>query len=217
MVSEDQEAQDNAIENAPTGVFNLPGQLVYIDEDQKLRLDMDALEFLRDLPKPIHCITLAGVAREGKSTWLTMFLRWLDRKLGKGDTNQQFRISKGVVTCTSGSWLWGTTEVSGAHGSADATQLPDGHEGSLLLIDTQGLASGNQEGLNRLFTFSVLLSNVLVLNVLRQVVPPLCVAHAVQGERRHAQQTGCCLCALETGAGPGRCVPGAVCSGDCSL
>jgi len=32
-----------------------------------------------------------------------------------------------------------------------------------------GLASGNQEGLNRLFTFSVLLSSVLVLNVMRQV------------------------------------------------
>ena len=42
-------------------------------------------------------------------------------------------------------------------------------------MDTQGLASGNQEGLNRLFTFSVLLSNVLVLNVLmkRAQVPEL--------------------------------------------
>eukprot|EP00658_Telonema_sp_P-2_P006939 TRINITY_DN125_c0_g1_i16.p1 TRINITY_DN125_c0_g1~~TRINITY_DN125_c0_g1_i16.p1 ORF type:complete len:540 (+),score=225.92 TRINITY_DN125_c0_g1_i16:64-1683(+) len=65
--------------------------------------------------------------------------------------------SKGVITCTSGSWVWGTTE------------LPNGAEGTLFLVDTQGLASGNQEGLNRLFTFSVLLSNVLVLNVLRQV------------------------------------------------
>ena len=42
-------------------------------------------------------------------------------------------------------------------------------------MDTQGLASGNQEGLNRLFTFSVLLSNVLVLNVLRQVLHVLSI------------------------------------------
>ena len=93
------------------GEFHMPASLVRIDDNQRLVLDQQALAFLRTLPKPIHCITLAGVAREGKSTWLTMFLRWLDQQRGKGDTTTQFRISKGVVTCTSGSWMWGTTEV----------------------------------------------------------------------------------------------------------
>merc|ERR1712159_380646 len=132
-----------------------PVQLVKIMEDQTLVIDQEALDYLRTLQGPIYAVALAGVAREGKSTWLTLFMRHLAAQQGEADSDLQFKVSKGVVTCTSGCWVWATNNIPG--------------KGTLLLMDTQGLASGNQEGLNRLFTFSVLLSSVLVLNVMRQV------------------------------------------------
>jgi len=133
-----------------------PTQFVMIKEDQSLEIQPEALDFLRSLEQPIYVLSLAGVAREGKSTWLTLFMRHLAEKSGSPQSNVHFKVSKGVQTCTSGCWVWASN------------QLP-GKKGTLLLMDTQGLASGNQEGLNRLFTFSVLLSSVMVLNVMRQV------------------------------------------------
>lgn len=141
---------------ANEGDMEEPIQLVSIGEDQSLHMKPEALDFLRSLPQPIYIVTLAGVAREGKSTWLTLFMRHLAEKCGESESDLRFRVSKGVVTCTSGCWVWATSKMPG-------------RDGTLVPMDTQGLASGNQEGLNRLFTFSVLLSSVLVLNVMRQV------------------------------------------------
>lgn len=76
----------------------------------------------------------------------------------------------------------------------DSFKTPDGrvHDGSLVLIDTQGLAKGEQllfpllmstsgpthcvptvvgkaDGLNRIFTATTLLSSVVVINVMRHL------------------------------------------------
>ena len=42
------------------------------------------------------------------------------------------------------------------------------HCSTVVLLDTQGLAKGHQDGLHRLFTLSLLMSSALVLNVMRQ-------------------------------------------------
>ena len=72
-----------------------------------------------------------------------------------------FQVNDGVETETHGAWIWGTNTFRMASG--------DMNEGSLLLIDTQGLAKGKAEGLSRLFTVVTLASSVMVLNVMRHL------------------------------------------------
>ena len=129
-----------------------PVKLCTLNHEQQLELSPEALELLRNAAPPLHVLSMSGVAREGKSTWLSMLLRYMD----KPGSDLLFDVSQGTRSFTGGCWMW-------------VAQLSHGH-GSIVLMDTQGLASGDDDGTSRLFVMSALASSVMVLNVMRQII-----------------------------------------------
>jgi len=140
-------------------VLTSPLQLLEVMPNQELRVKGEALAFIRTLPKPLYLITVAGVAREGKSAFLSMMMRMLQGDMSTERCKLHFDVSTGVQSHSEGAWIWGAAGFRGVNGQKQT--------GSILLIDTQGLAKGKAEGLNRLFTMSALISSVMVLNVMR--------------------------------------------------
>ncbi|KAL1523180.1 hypothetical protein AB1Y20_018134 [Prymnesium parvum] len=130
--------------------------------NQTLVAEPAALQALAALPAPVCVMSMAGTARDGKSTFLNMYSQWLtstwatDGKHGAG-----FNVGHDLDTCTDGAW------IRLFHGR-DGQPLPNTECSSVVLIDTQGLAKGSTVGVHRLFALSLLLSSTVSLNVMRQ-------------------------------------------------
>jgi len=135
-----------------------PIELISIRADQQLELHEEALELIRGLNSPLHVVSIAGVAREGKSAFLSLAMRHAQMDVPVEECCLQFKVNDGVQTETEGAWMWAANGFRTAHG---------GQAGSILLIDTQGLAKGKEEGLRRLFAMTTLISSVVVMNLLR--------------------------------------------------
>ena len=135
-----------------------PIKFIRVLPNQMLEIEQEALEFISTLRTPIHVISIAGVAREGKSAFLSLMMR-IASPSPTQHCGLKFKVNDGVHTETEGAWIWGTNDFETTDGITGG--------GSLLLIDTQGLAKGAAEGLNRLFAMTTLLSSVVVMNCRR--------------------------------------------------
>ena len=101
-----------------------------------------AAKILSQIKGRIAVITVAGMYRTGKS-----FL--MNRLIGM---QEGFEIGASVNPCTKGIWIWG-----------QPVQLADDYYA--ILIDTEGLASGNKSNVDLvIFTLSVLLSSYFIYN-----------------------------------------------------
>ena len=105
-----------------------PIELIRVLPDQTLHVQPPALAFIRTLRKPVYVISVAGVAREGKSAFLSSLLRIVQTGVESHACRLQFSVSSGVQTHTQGAWVWGTNHFRTSAGY---------QAGSLLLIDTQ--------------------------------------------------------------------------------
>merc|ERR1740117_281901 len=132
--------------------------------NQTLQLHPAALEALGRVPAPVCVLGMSGTARDGKSTWLNMYAQWLRTRweTNVGAATRDFDVGHDLDTCTTGGWMQIFT------GSDREPLLPGTHCATVVLLDTQGLAKGHQDGLHRLFTLSLLMSSSVVLNVMRQ-------------------------------------------------
>ena len=123
-------------------------RLAYCDADGTLKLDPDAVEWLRSsLPSPpVGVLAITGPMRTGKSSLLNDLL----------DSRAAFDVSSATAACTRG--LWATTVPA-------PTWLPTLAGGSLLLLDTEGLGSPDAPSRDpQLFALACILSSVVVYN-----------------------------------------------------
>lgn len=75
-----------------------PIQLISFNEEGKIEVNPLALRILREIPKPISVIGVAGSYRTGKSFLLNRII--LNRKTG-------FHVGNTINPCTKGIWMWG--------------------------------------------------------------------------------------------------------------
>jgi hypothetical protein len=131
-----------------------------------------AAKILSQIKGRVAVITVAGMYRTGKS-----FL--MNRLIGM---QEGFEIGPSVNPCTKGIWIWG-----------QPVQLADDYYA--ILIDTEGLASGNKSNVDHvIFTLSVLLSSYFIYNsmgpineeTLDQLAVASTIVRAMYGKPLHA-------------------------------
>ncbi|XP_010457399.1 PREDICTED: myosin-15-like [Camelina sativa] len=120
-------------------------QLVYVDEDGKLKTDTEAIGALQKLKGPVAVISLFGKALQGKSF---IWNQLLSRSIG-------FEVQTLHRPCTGDIWMWiePVKRIS-----------EDGTEYNLVLLDVEGEGSkGIQATRNsQIFSLAILLSSVFI-------------------------------------------------------
>ena len=113
-----------------------------------LHLNPNALEVLKNIPKPIAVVGVAGKYRTGKSYLLNRVLLNRSKGFGVGPTTNP---------CTKGIWMWakplkGTTS--------------DGKIVNIIVLDSEGLAAIDEDSSHdsRIFSLVMLLSSYFVYN-----------------------------------------------------
>ncbi|EGB11208.1 hypothetical protein AURANDRAFT_20854, partial [Aureococcus anophagefferens] len=120
------------------------------DGESLLRVDDAGVALLEALGgEKVSVVAVAGMYRTGKSFFL-------NRLAGAaGARSGGFGVGETTEPCTRGVWLWRSPGLRAADGS------------TLLLMDTEGLASADQDDSYdaKIFALALLLSSYFVLNV----------------------------------------------------
>lgn len=131
-----------------------PLQLIRVTEENQLQVVEDTCQSLiramnRSEAIRLHVWSIMSQIRLGKSTCLN----WILHSLGVNVSREhRFETKNGGLSVTKGLWIW-----------SQPIRLPNGDY--LLLIDTQGVGSGNESINTQLSTISCLLASVLIINM----------------------------------------------------
>lgn len=90
-------------------------------------MNEEAVQIIKQVPKPIGIISVAGAYRTGKSYLLNRMI--LNRQGG-------FGVGPTVNPCTKGIWVWGQP-IKG--------QTPEGDPVNLLIMDSEGIGSTDED------------------------------------------------------------------------
>jgi hypothetical protein len=132
-----------------TNVFrDEPIPLIYAGADDRLELNIDALNILNSIPRPIAVVGVAGQYRTGKSYLLNKII--LNR-------NKGFGVGSTVNSCTKGIWMWGKP-IKG--------QTKDGKAVNVIVLDSEGLGAVDVDTSHdsRIFSLVMLLSSCFIYN-----------------------------------------------------
>jgi len=124
-------------------------QLISYDKiSKKFQLCPQAESFLTTINGPIGVISVAGMYRTGKSYLLNRVI--LNSQSG-------FNVGPTINPCTKGLWIWS---------NALPGYSPDGSSINIILIDTEGIGSTDEESNHdtKIFTLSILLSSYFLYN-----------------------------------------------------
>ena len=116
------------------------------DGESLLRVEPEGLKLLESLgSERVAVCSVAGIYRTGKSFFLNRL----------ASSTQGFDVGETTEPCTRGVWLWHRPDLKTADGA------------TLLLMDTEGLASADQDETYdaKVFALALLLSSYFVLNV----------------------------------------------------
>ena len=115
---------------------------------------------------PVATLSVAGVYRTGKSFFLNQLIK------GSG-----FTVGSSTESCTRGIWMWLAPRA--------AWSCPTNPDARLLLFDTEGLASTDQDETwdTKIFSLGILLSSFFVYNSMGVIdeagldegILPLCI------------------------------------------
>lgn len=112
-------------------------QLVRIDDSTgKLVPNVDALAMLVALPPPLRILSVSGVARSGKSTWLNLFVA-AQCLTGSDAAHPQFSVGHTSSSHTMGVWAWAHPMPPRPASSGAAEGEAGAGRGTILLLDTQ--------------------------------------------------------------------------------
>ena len=149
------------------------------DGESLLRVDDAGVALLEALGgERVSVVAVAGMYRTGKSFFL-------NRLAGAaGARSGGFGVGETTEPCTRGVWLWRSPGLRAADGS------------TLLLMDTEGLASADQDDSYdaKIFALALLLSSYFVLNVVGVIDDALAIddeLHAVGNARRAGAGRAC--------------------------
>mmetsp|Transcript_16158 Transcript_16158/g.13709 ORF Transcript_16158/g.13709 Transcript_16158/m.13709 type:complete len:145 (-) Transcript_16158:258-692(-) len=122
--------------------------LLDIDDKGIIKINRQALDYIRNLNTRIAVISIVGPYRTGKSYLLNRF----------AGVQKGFQLGSSTNPCTRGIWIWGKP-----------IKLSD--DLHLLLLDTEGLASYTRdENIDaKLFTLTALMSSTMVYNVMQSI------------------------------------------------
>lgn len=125
-----------------------PIPLITVNSDQKLEVNLQALEILNNIEKPLAVVGVAGMYRTGKSYLLNRVI------LNK---NSGFGVGPTINPCTKGIWMWGRP-LKG--------QTADGEIVNVIVLDSEGLAAVDQDNSHdsRIFSLVMLLSSIFIYN-----------------------------------------------------
>lgn len=117
-------------------------------ENDKFRVNPDALEILKAIDSPIIVVGVAGLYRTGKSYLLNRII--LNRERG-------FGVASTINACTKGIWMWGKPLKA---------QTENNEIVNLIIIDSEGLGALDQDSSHdcRIFALVLLLSSVFIYN-----------------------------------------------------
>ncbi|KAK3269964.1 hypothetical protein CYMTET_21616 [Cymbomonas tetramitiformis] len=118
-------------------------------QDERLCVDVQAVALLRSLPKKVTLVGVAGVARSGKSSLINLLL--------PEDTPSEelFCTGDSSESCTAGMWMSARPVTIGDH--------------QVLLIDSEGLATGNTTHHPGMLCVLSMICTVLMINEMRQI------------------------------------------------
>ena len=123
-------------------------EIVTEDDGKEIfKINEEATALLQRIHGKVAVVAMAGLYRTGKSS----LLNWLlDRKSG-------FAVGPTVQACTKGIWIWGRPKPH---------KMPNGEDGYVLMLDTEGLGGveANQQYDARIFSLATLLCSKLIYN-----------------------------------------------------
>jgi hypothetical protein len=122
--------------------------ITFNTSDKKFFLNPNAEKILTKIEGAIAVVSVAGMYRTGKSYLLNRML--LNRSSG-------FQVGPSINPCTKGLWIW-SKPVSGT--------TADGEPLSILIIDTEGIGSTDEDQNHdsKIFTLALLLSSYFIYN-----------------------------------------------------
>jgi len=133
-----------------------------LETPQAFIVNPKAKIFLNKIQEPFAVVSISGVARAGKSTFLTYLMRCLSKNPNFGS----FECSDQVQSCTAGIWMW--PEL------IPWTDPKTGRVRKILLLDLEGLGAIDEFSLERtsahkdyflqLFTFGCMVSSLMIFN-----------------------------------------------------
>lgn len=124
-------------------------QLISYDKiNKKFQFCPEAESFLTRINGPIGVISVAGMYRTGKSYLLNRVIL---------NSQNGFNVGPTINPCTKGLWIWP---------NALPGYSPDGSSINIILIDTEGIGSTDEESNHdtKIFTLSILLSSYFLYN-----------------------------------------------------
>ncbi|TDH70327.1 hypothetical protein CCR75_003991 [Bremia lactucae] len=121
--------------------------ITFSEKEDQLKVNHEAVDFLRRIEGPVAVIAMAGLYRTGKSSMLNWLL---DRQSG-------FRVGPTIERCTRGIWLWGQPQKHTMHNGDDVW---------VLMLDTEGIGGleASQQYDARIFSLATLLCSKLIYN-----------------------------------------------------
>ena len=128
-------------------------QLISVTPGGALELNQDALAIIRNVPKPVAIVGVAGQYRTGKSYLLNRVI--LNRGTG-------FGVGPTVNPCTKGIWIW-AKPLKG--------QTQDGKIVNIIVMDSEGLSAIDVDASHdsRIFSLVMLLSSMFIYNSLGSI------------------------------------------------
>eukprot|EP01080_Neovahlkampfia_damariscottae_P001416 gene1416-12036_t len=122
------------------------------EKNGKLSVTKEAQNLLTKIKNPVAIISIAGLARTGKSFILNKIVESMTKSKSSGG----FKIGNTIDSCTKGIWIWGIPIEAKVRGE----------NATILLLDTEGLASLDESQTHdaKIFTLSILLSSLFVYN-----------------------------------------------------
>jgi hypothetical protein len=117
-------------------------------EAGNFQVNPEALEILKQVEAPMSILGVAGLYRSGKSYLLNRIILNQERGFNTGST---------VNPCTKGIWMWGRPLKA---------QTDDGQIVNLIVLDSEGLGSLDQDSTHdcRIFALILLLSSMFIYN-----------------------------------------------------
>jgi len=129
---------------------------IVAQDGDKLCVNPDGMALLQSLESvPVAVIAVAGLYRTGKSFFMNQLA---GAKPRKKQPASGFRVGHDTESCTRGVWVW--------LAPVDAWTHPSYPTARLLLMDTEGLASIDQDETwdAKIFSLGILLSSIFVYN-----------------------------------------------------